>query len=175
MSSAGRRPILLGVMLVGGMWAALTMLLPGWAAGPVDSVLRMEPAGLEQSVRVNLKVPDDSQWELTEVQIVLDGAPLGSQSPASEPSGRPDLLWSGVVAPGPHTLVAFLSLRARPSGDEAEPSRVRTVEIATQHRWEARPLRPLVLLITPVRPSPPQAVDPPIWTAIAQPAIGEGD
>jgi hypothetical protein len=150
--------MLMAVMTAGATYAAAAMLLLGNSGGPSGPVEatpseRAEPGS---PLRIELAPVEDSRWELTGIDILLDGQPLAAPAPASEPAepaqgARP--VWSGVVAPGPHNLAALLTFRPRnPGRDAIGPSR--TIRIETEHRFPARPIRPLVLLITPVRPAP---------------------
>jgi hypothetical protein len=126
--------------------AALSLLLLSNAADG-ETALQIE---LEQTI--------DPGWELTGVELQLDGTAIATPQ-ASDTAGARSL-WSGVVAPGPHTLVALLFFRSRapidPTGKLPEP-----VRLVTEHQLDQRPIRPLVLLITPARPAPPGLSDPP--------------
>jgi hypothetical protein len=125
---------------------------------PADGAETNSPAPLlaeaAHPVRVALDLGGDSVWELVRVDVLLDGRRLRSDEPESEASA-PRPVWSGVVAPGPHNLAALLFFRPRaPAGARIEVP-TRAIRIEAEHRFGTRPIRPLVLLITPARPAPP--------------------
>jgi hypothetical protein len=111
-------------------------------------------------LQLTLAPADDGDWQLARVDLVLDGTDLASvevpavapradraQPAAAEtPAPRPRL-WSGQVAPGPHDLIAWLFFRPR------SPAGAELVRVQKSLRFD-QPIHPLVLLITPVRPSP---------------------
>jgi hypothetical protein len=154
------------------------MLLLSWPGSRVGAApAPAEPVPLDPSLQVDLDSRDDPQWELTRVELLLDSAPLAPASSdgpgtASAPLEAPRRLWSGLVAPGPHNLAAILFFRSRAPEDPVKFV-LRTVRVETQHRWEAKPLRPLVLLITPVHPTRPPLSDAPTWIAVVQPPLDE--
>jgi hypothetical protein len=147
-----------------------------------------------QNLQVAVADAEDPRWELTRVELLLDGeslasievpslppteaesaAPTPNPQPASprtdgvsaasrvstatttQPPPRP--LWSGEVPAGPHHLAALLFFRARklPGASDGITDLVR-VETRTR---SVRLIHPLVLLITPVRPTPAPLDTPP--------------
>lgn len=166
------------VILEGSTGAALLLLLfsdPGAAASsaqgpsPARTTAGVMAPAAEAPVhplRIELAASDDPDWELTRVDLLLDGTPLEAP-PATDGLDGARPVWSGVVAPGPHNLAALLFFRPR---SPADPSREvgRTVRVEAEHRFHARPIRPLVLLITPARPAPPSPADQALTFAVAE-------
>jgi hypothetical protein len=150
------------VVAAGGTCAALALFLVSQGALPASA--DDEPAG--SAVRIELDGAGDPRWELTRIDLIVDGVPQPSSEPSSDPSADPSSedpeegaapVWSGVIAPGPHTLAALLIFRPRDADLAAKVER--TIRIEAQHDIPTRPLRPLVLLITPTRPTPAPAPD----------------
>ncbi len=124
------------------------------------------PAPDPQDLQLTLSRSGDAEWQLTRVDLVIDGEDVGSVEVSSDPvtaetskqpepcAAKPPKLWSGQVAPGPHELTALLFFRPRlPVGGEL-------VKVESRVRFD-QPIHPLVLLITPVRPRPaPPPPDP---------------
>jgi hypothetical protein len=150
------------VVVTGGIVTALALLLVSQPAA-VDA-----PDG--NPVRIEVADAGDPAWVLARIDVLLDGVP---QAPAAddaeeapgeaddqeegETSEGPRPVWSGVVAPGPHNLAALLVFRPRDADLAGNVDR--TIRVEAQHLFPARPIRPLVLLITPVRPTPAPAPD----------------
>jgi hypothetical protein len=135
-----------------------------------DSSLPPTPAPTDAAhpVRVAIDLGADTRWELVRVEVLLDGRRLRSAEPSTGTSAAHPV-WSGVVAPGPHNLAALLFFRPRaPAGANAVPTRA--IRIEKQHRFSQRPIRPLVLLITPSRPAPPSE-PPAVHFAVADPSL----
>jgi hypothetical protein len=123
---------------------------------------------------------EDPRWELTRVDLLLDGESLesievigseaaesslpaersarddgdGGASPDGSGSGEtPRPLWFGQVAPGPHNLAALLFFRPRTPAVVTAGSSDTVIRLETMLHPD-RAIRPLVILITPVRPGP---------------------
>ena len=166
-------------MLAGGTGAALSLLLfsnPGAPVSPAPGPAPARAAAAEVSpaavvplhpLRIELSPHDDPAWELTRVDLLLDGTPLEAPPATGDALDGARPVWSGVVAPGPHNLAALLFFRPRsPAGPAREVES--TIRIETEHRFQARPIRPLVLLITPARPAPAAPTDRPLDVAVAE-------
>lgn len=153
------------VVSAGGIQAAVAALLlaqaetPAGLAGadarelapPVDP----EPAAtlevaLDQPADLSGADADVMGCELTGIELLLDGTSLSAPLLPAASGARP--VFSGLVAPGPHNLVALLFFRPRAPDParSAEPP----IRLVAEHRFQSRPTRPLVLLITPARPTP---------------------
>jgi hypothetical protein len=138
------------VVVTGGIVTALALLLvsqPAAADAPDGNPVRIEVADA-----------GDPAWVLARIDVLLDGVPQApGEADDQEEAEGPRPSWSGVIAPGPHTLAALLVFRPRDADLAGSPDR--TVRVEAQHLFPARPIRPLVLLITPVRPTPAPAPD----------------
>jgi hypothetical protein len=142
------------VVAAGGTCAALALFLVTQGALPASA--DDEPAG--SAVRIELAAAEDSRWELTRIDMLVDGVPHPSSDSSSEDAEAGAApVWSGVIAPGPHTLAALLVFRPRDANLAATVER--TLRIEAQHDIPTRPIRPLVLLITPTRPTPAPTPD----------------
>jgi hypothetical protein len=148
------------VVVTGGIVTALALLLVSQPAAP-DA-----PDG--NPVRIELADAGDPAWVLARVDVLLDGVPqapageAGDQAPEEVPAEAaedPRPVWTGVIAPGPHNLAALLVFRPRDADLAGAGNADRTIRVEAQHLFPARPIRPLVLLITPVRPTPAPTPD----------------
>jgi hypothetical protein len=154
--------MLKAVVAAGVTCAALALFLASAPAraqviDPLEDPIADQPAGT--ALQIQIDGADDPRWELARIDVLLDGvpqAPAEAEAAADAQSGDEETtapVWSGVIAPGPHTLAALLFFRPRNPDLDGNVGRV--VRVEGRHLFPARPIRPLVLLITPVRPTPP--------------------
>ena len=162
--------MLKAVVAAGVTCAALALLMASapvraQVLAPAEDAIAPQPGGT--ALQIQIDGADDPRWELTRIDVLLDGAvQVPAEAAAAddesgqlredqrgdeeEAAGRP--VWSGVVAPGPHTLAALLFFRPRNPDLDGNVGRV--VRLEGRHLFPARPIRPLVLLD---HPGPPDA------------------
>jgi hypothetical protein len=138
---------------------------PAWVLARIDVLLDGVPQAPadEDGEEAPEEANDQEEGETPEGQAkgeTADGQAKG-ETPESQADGETAdgqlPVWSGVVAPGPHHLAALLVFRPRDANLAGDADR--TIRVEAQHLFPARPIRPLVLLITPVRPAPAPAPD----------------